>query len=249
MNNDEKLISVEMSHTKMILVLLSSLLIFIIAIYLWKQQEIDYNIAIKNNIILENELYLLFFKFISRFGMGIISLMYSLLIFLSFRKEELKHNRALFTYIILCFAIGSISGDLLKQVIHRARPAIELSGKIMQTEISDSSSFPSGHATKSMALALPFVIMALNKDSITRIFKILISLFAILVCWSRIALQKHFLSDVLAGTAIALLFVFVAVLVVNRIYKKRHIDENSLSDQNKKLGFIFVGLAVLLCII
>ena len=112
-----------------------------------------------------------------------------------------------------------------------------------------SPSFPSGHATKSMGLALPFVIMALNKDPITKIFKILISLFAILVCYSRIALQKHFLSDVLAGIAIALFFVFTAVWVVNCFYKRRNMDDNKLSFMNKRLGFIFAVLAILLSVI
>lgn len=249
MNDNEKLISIEMSHLKMITILASSSLLFIVAIILWKQQEIDYSIVIKNNIIYENELYLQFFKYISRFGMGIISIMYSLLIFLSFQKEELKHNSALFLYIIFCFALSSITGDLLQQIIDRTRPVVELSGRIKLTKLSDTPSFPSGHATKSMGLALPFVIMALNKDPITKIFKILVSLFAVLVCYSRIALQKHFLSDVLAGIAIALFFVFIAVWVVNSFYKRRNMDANKLSFMNKRLGFIFVGLAILLSII
>jgi len=249
MNNNDKLISIEISHTKMIAILSSSFIIFLIAIFFWKQQEIDYNILIKNNIIYENELYLQFFKYISRFGMGIISIMYSLLIFLSFQKEELKHNSALFLYIIFCFALSSITGDLLQQIIDRTRPAVELSGRIKLTKLSDTPSFPSGHSTKSMGLALPFVIMALNKDPITKIFKILVSLFAVLVCYSRIALQKHFLSDVLAGIAIALFFVFIAVWVVNLVYKRRNIDEKRLSVLIKKIGFIFIGLAIMLSII
>ena len=147
------------------------------------------------------------------------------------------------------FAFGSIAGDLLKEVIGRSRPVMELTGKIMLSDLSDTSSFPSGHATKSMGLALPFVIVASNKDTITKIFKIIVLLFATLVCYSRIALQKHFLSDVLAGIAIALFFVFVALWIVNFIYKRRSIDEKKLSDLNKRLGFIFTGLAILLYVI
>ena len=147
------------------------------------------------------------------------------------------------------FAFGSIAGDLLKEVIGRSRPVMELTGKIMLSDLSDTSSFPSGHATKSMGLALPFVIVASNKDTITKIFKIIVLLFATLVCYSRIALQKHFLSDVSAGVAIALFFVFVSLWIVNFIYKRRNIDEKKLSDLNKRLGFIFTGLAILLYVI
>lgn len=249
MNDNEKIISVEMSHTKMITILALSLLLSIIAIILWKQQEIDYKIVIKHNIVCENELYLQFFKSISRWGMGIISILNGILIFLSSKKEELKHNRTLFLFILFSFALGSIAGDLLKEIIERARPAVALSGKILLTQLSDTSSFPSGHATKSMGLALPFFIMALNKNTINKIFKILTFLFAILVCYARIALQKHFLSDVLAGIAIALFFLFVAVRVVNMIYKRRAMDDKKLAVLNKKLGFIFMGLAVYLIII
>jgi len=249
MNDKEKSISIKISTKKMITILVLSILMFLIAIILWKQQEIDYNITIKNNIIFENKLYLQFFEYISHFGMGIISLLYSFLIIISFKIKDLKQNRSLFLFVLFSFALGSIIGDLLKEIIERARPAIELSGIILQTELSDTSSFPSGHATKSMGLVLPFVIMALNKDAKTIIFKILTFLLAILVCYSRIALQKHFLSDVLAGIAIALFFVFAAIWIVNYIYKLRNMDEKKLSILNKKLCFIFLGLAILLSVI
>ena len=249
MNKVEKAISIEISQKKIATVLIFSALFFIISILLWIQKDIDNSVVIWSNYVYENESSLKFFKFISRFGMGIISLMYTILILLSFKNKELGHIKTLFLFVILTFAMSSVAGDLLKEVIGRSRPVVELSGKIMLKDISDTTSFPSGHATKSMGLALPFIIMALNKDTITKIFKVLIFLFAILVCYSRIALQKHFLSDVLAGMAIALFFVFVAIQVANYLYKRRNTDEIELSFLNKKLGFIFTGLAVLLCLI
>ena len=249
MNKVEKAISIEISQKKIATVLIFSALFFIISILLWIQKDIDNSVVIWSNYVYENESSLKFIKFISRFGMGIISLMYTILILLSFKNKELGHIKTLFLFVILTFAMSSVAGDLLKEVIGRSRPVVELSGKIMLKDISDTTSFPSGHATKSMGLALPFIIMALNKGTITKIFKVLIFLFAILVCYSRIALQKHFLSDVLAGMAIALFFVFVAIQVANYLYKRRNTDEIELSFLNKKLGFIFTGLAVLLCLI
>lgn len=149
-------------------------------------------------------------------------------------------------FILLSFALGSIAGDLMKEIIGRARPVSELAGVIAQTDPSGSYSFPSGHATKSMGLALPFVIMALNNDVITKIFKVIILLLAALVCCSRIALQKHYLSDVLAGISVALFFILIAAWVTNYINKRRNLDELKLATLNKKLGFIFIGLAFLL---
>jgi tellurite resistance protein TehA-like permease len=66
------------------------------------------------------------------------------------------------------------------------------------------------------------------------------------VCCSRIALQKHYLSDVLAGIAVALFFIVIAIWIANNIYKRRKMDEAKLTILNKKLGFVFIGLAVLL---
>ena len=138
---------------------------------------------------------------------------------------------------------------LLKEIVDRARPVAELMGFLIQTEISDTPSFPSGHTVKSMSLALPFVIMALNKDPITKAFKIIVLSFAILVSISRIALQKHYLSDVIAGIAVALFFILVAIFIANRIYKRRNITEMKIAQFTKRFGFIFLGLAVLLCLI
>ena len=151
MNEVEKSISIEMSHKKIAGVLIFSALFFIIAILLWLQKNIDYSIIIWNNHIYENALYLRFFQIISRYGMGSISIMYSLLILLSFKNKELENNKTLFLFVLFSFILGSIAGDLLKEIIGRSRPVVELSGKIMLTDLSDTSSFPSGHATKSMA--------------------------------------------------------------------------------------------------
>ncbi len=249
MSENDNPIAIEMSLKKLSTILIIAALFYIVALYLWNQHGIDYRIVLMHNVIYENEFYLKFFQFISHFGMGIISLIYSLLIFLSIRNTELDHHRALFLFILFTFVSGSIAGDLLKEIIGRARPVVELSGKIRVTDLSDTASFPSGHATKSMALALPFVIMASNKDIVTRVIKILVLIVALLVCYSRIALQKHFFSDVLAGVATALLFIVVAFWIVNGVYARRKIDEEKLSGLNKKLGFIFLALAVLLSII
>jgi len=117
---------------------------------------------------------------------------------------------------------------LLKEVFDKARPAVELAGQIAQTHVSDSSAFPSGHATKSMALALPYVLLISRSYRLNRIFRLIVFSIAILVCYSRIVLQAHYLSDVLAGIGTALVFIPVAVLLSNKIYKVKKADEKDL---------------------
>ena len=81
-----------------------------------------------------------------------------------------------------------------------------------------------------MALALPFLLFASQKNSITIIVKILVFTTALLVWYSRIALQAHFLSDVLAGIGTALFFPPFSILFVNFsfIRKKVNVDKVNL---------------------
>ena len=77
---------------------------------------------------------------------------------------------------------------------------------------NDFRSFPSGHAVMSMGLVFALPPLAEIYD---RLYgrKLLLfgagAVFAILVCISRMVLGAHFLSDVCAGSLIAVLFLFV----------------------------------------
>jgi len=245
--DSEDLIKIEISQTKTITIFTSFLVFYIAAIILWKQNIVDKNIVLHFNFVYENELYLRIVKALSHYGMSFITALYTLFLFLSFRYEELKHERPLFFLILISFALGTIGGDLLKELIDKARPVIALSGQIAKKSIHATSAFPSGHATKSMALALPFVIMASGKSNIIKIVKILVLIAALLVCYSRIAQQAHFLSDVLAGIGTALFFIPIAVRLTNKLYKKRKLNTYKLDMLSQKIILIFVGLTVILC--
>lgn len=242
------IVSVKISKKQQASILASSLVLFVVALVLWKQQSLDIATVLMHNRIYECGNFHGFMQLASRFGMGFISLTYALALLLSYRDEELKLNRQLFHYILFAFAFGSISGDLLKELFVRARPAVQLAGQIYNSTVSDSFSFPSGHATKSLSLALPFVLVASNGNHTNRVLKIVILLSSILVCYSRIALQKHFPSDVLAGLAIALLAVVVGHWIANRVFRRRKIDEGKLHSSHLKICFVFVALAALLTV-
>lgn len=247
--NIGKQITIEISHTQLIVIFISSFLFYLVALILWKQEIVDYNIVIIHNFIYKNKMYLKLGRLISRYGMAFITALYTLLLFMSLKKEGLKNDRSLYFFIVFSFFLSTIGGDLLKEVIDKARPVIELSGQIGRTALSDTSSFPSGHAAKSMSLALPFVLMASRKSAIIQIIKVIVFLTALLVCYSRIALQVHFLSDVLAGIGTALFFIPIAVWITDSIYKKRKIDDRKLTLLTQKLIYIFIGLTIILCLI
>ena len=97
-----------------------------------------------------------------------------------------------------------------------------------------------------MALALPFLLFATRKNIITIIFKILVFTAALLVCYSRIALQAHFLSDVLAGIGTALFFIPFSILFVNFNFRRNKINVDKLNLMSKRFIFLFTGLAIIL---
>lgn len=243
----EDKIKIEISQTKSISIFAAFILFYSTAIVLWMQNTIDSDIVIRFNFVYENELYLRLVQALSRYGMSFITALYALLLLLSYRYEELKHERPLFFLILISFALSTIGGDLLKELVDKARPAVMLAEQIANKQISASPAFPSGHAAKSMALALPIVLLASRKGNIIIMAKILLLLVAVLVCYSRIALQAHFLSDVLAGIGTALFFLPIAVWITNKLYIKRKMNEDKLSMLSQRLIIIFIGLTVLLC--
>lgn len=100
-----------------------------------------------------------------------------------------------------------LSSELLKQLIGRARP--EISQLVSET----SASFPSGHAMSNTAFYLLILLWA-PKNRFARFF---CGSMIILMNFSRVYLGVHWTSDVLGGTALAL----IIVEVVFALTKKR----------------------------
>jgi undecaprenyl-diphosphatase len=240
------LIRIEIGKIKVIAIFVAALLFYIAAVILWKHKTVDNNIVIHFNYVYENEMRLKLIKMLSHFGMSFITALYALFLILSYRKEDLKNERPLFFIILISFAFGGIGGDLLKEIIDKARPVITLSEQIAIKNINVTPAFPSGHATKSMALALPFLLFATRRNFITIIIKILVITTALLVCYSRIALQAHFLSDVLAGIGTALFFIPFSILFVNFNFRRNKVNVDKLNLMSKKFIFLFIGLTIIL---
>jgi undecaprenyl-diphosphatase len=243
------LIRIEISNLKVTAFFAVASLFFIAAIFLWKQNTLDNRIVIHFNYVYENQMHLNLIKILSQFGMSVISAFYALFLILSFFREDLQNERLIFLLILISFGFGGIGGDLLKEVIDKARPIITLSGQIAIKNVNETPSFPSGHATKSMALALPFLLFVSHKNPITIILKIFVLTAAILVCYSRIALQAHFLSDVLAGIGTAIAFIPFSILFVNFLSRKNKLNRDKLKMMTKRFILLFIGLTIILYLI
>lgn len=95
----------------------------------------------------------------------------------------------------LALAVSFLLAQTVKRVVQRDRPARDA-----VIACPDRFSFPSGHATASLAVGLGTVSLVPAAASV-------VLPLALLVGWSRVLLGVHYPGDVLAGQIIAVLTV------------------------------------------
>ncbi|WP_348644055.1 phosphatase PAP2 family protein [Mesorhizobium sp. B4-1-3] len=114
----------------------------------------------------------------------------------------------------LSFLLGLAINQGILLFVHRIRP---YDAGVTHLLIAPSAdwSFPSDHATASTAIVAAFAMQALPRRTL--------ALFAVafVICWSRIFIGTHYVSDVIGGAATAA----IAALAVRLAYK-----ENSRLD-------------------
>jgi membrane-associated phospholipid phosphatase len=198
-------------------VLVVALFLWAVALLLWAQKDIDRSILVWHNALRLNKTAVGVFRFASAYGMSFTILIFLIYMGLSAKFKQFRGARTVYLLIILSYGIGGITGDLMKEVFDRPRPFVEYPDQITALSNPPTPSLPSGHATKSMALAIPFVIFVSNIPSWNVLFKAAVLLAAIAVGYARIVLGVHYLSDVLAGMGVAIGTLPLVVWAANRI--------------------------------
>lgn len=104
-----------------------------------------------------------------------------------------------------------------KEIFMRARPDNAL------LAIVDDPSFPSGHSSMAAAffVTLGYILVMKSEKSTTRV--LIISIFSMLVFLiglSRLVLNVHWLSDVVAGWALGICVSMISIILVRSIFKK-----------------------------
>lgn len=130
------------------------------------------------------------------------------------------HDRVLAAFCPVAVAASSVVEKVLKTVVGRSRPATALLAH------ETSRSFPSGHATAAAALATTVTLLILT----TRLRRwpllfALLAAYSLAISASRLVLGVHFLSDVIAGSAIGV-GVPIAVALALTLGRRQHDDGN-----------------------
>jgi membrane-associated phospholipid phosphatase len=97
-----------------------------------------------------------------------------------------------------------------------------------------------------MALALPFLLLIAAKDNWQKGVKILLAIIALGVCYSRVLLGAHYVSDVLAGIGMALICFPLVTLLNNKILSV--MTKERLNFVIKVWAVVLLGLMIFLVV-
>ena len=223
-------------------------LFWIAALILWGQQEIDRAVLFYfNPMRIAGDPIVQLSKWLSSYGLAAITLIFIIYLAMSKKIKSLDAPLTIYFYTICSFGISGIAGDLLKFVFSRPRPLTRFESEIYVWSDSTTFAIPSGHATKSMALILPFLLIVSNEKTLHKGLKFLITLIAVGVCISRIILGAHYLSDVIAGIGMALIGLPFSMMFANMVLRKS--NQEMLPTLSLVWGFLLIFLTAVFIIL
>jgi len=194
---------------------------WMIGLVLWWQAGIDKAVLFYYNPMrVANDPIVILSQWLSSSGMAVITAILVLYLLFSMKFKSLDAPLTVYFYTICSYGLSGIVGDILKEIFARPRPATTFGSQILALSDAVTSAIPSGHATKCVALILPFLLLVGNSKNIHKAVKIVIALIAIGICFSRIVLGAHYLSDVLAGIGMALVGLPLSMLFANLLLRK-----------------------------
>ena len=154
-----------------------------------------------------------FFGVITRFGEGGVYLVPLGLVFIWARWKGAALWASRTGFLFTAIAVPGILGDIMKPIFGRARPALlfreDLFGFAWSGAHANNWSFPSGHSITVSALAV--ALYAIHPP-LWPVY----ALLALLVMASRVVLDQHYLSDVIAGAYIGVTFAWALTVWAQR---------------------------------
>jgi undecaprenyl-diphosphatase len=111
-------------------------------------------------------------------------------------------------FYIVSYAGASVLFAVIKILVERTRPVLKIINE-------QGFSFPSGHSSMSMAIALACYFIFVNKVSSSlgrKLLLIFCIIWPILIAFTRVYLNVHWFSDTLAGFSLGIFWVTLILL-------------------------------------
>lgn len=130
-------------------------------------------------------------------------------------KADRYHVRHAAVSAGLAFLLGLAANQFILLFVHRVRP---YDAGVTHLLIAPSAdwSFPSDHATAAISIVAAFAMQALPRRTIALL------VMALLICWSRIYIGTHYLTDIVGG---AITGVLGAIMVRLAYREKSRLDK------------------------
>jgi membrane-associated phospholipid phosphatase len=223
-------------------------LFWIIGLILWGQGGIDKAVLFYYNPArIAYDPIVILSRWLSSYGMASITVLFLVYLLVSQWLPYLDAPLTIYLYTICSYGWSGIAGDLLKEILARPRPVAAFGHEILALSQSATPAIPSGHATKSIALVLPFILLVHGSKNLHKAIKIAIGLIAIGVCFSRIVLGAHYLSDVAAGIGTALIGLPLSMMFANMILRKN--TQEKLPLLSKIWGALLIFLTIVFLVL
>jgi undecaprenyl-diphosphatase len=133
----------------------------------------------------------------------LVLVVFALVLYAKISRRDTLKKVAIITLIALLFS-GAIT-VALKHIVHEPRPFMTLDNVHLLIAEADLNSFPSGHATATIAVVASLI---LNMKDLAKkhylIIDIALVIFAAVILFSRMYVGVHYPGDILAGTIVGL---------------------------------------------
>jgi undecaprenyl-diphosphatase len=217
---------------------------WVAAIVLWLQKGIDERLLLLFNPARINYKPIVgISELLSDYGIAIITIIYIIYFLTALKFKQLNAPLTIYLFLVMSLSLSGVAGNLLKEFFARPRPIETYAEQLFVYSESTSYSIPSGHATQSVALILPFIVYVSSRSRLHKTIKILLIVLAFSTSLSRIILGEHYLSDVLGGLGTACIGLPFAIFF-SRINLK-NLTEEELPMLSKIWGILFLVVVAL----
>lgn len=187
--------------------------LWIAAIVLWYQKGIDERLLFFfNPARIDYTPLVRLSELLSDYGIAAITIIYIIYFLAALKFKQLDAPLTIYLFLVLSLSLSGVAGNLIKELFARPRPTATFAEQITVYSQSTSYAIPSGHATQSFALILPFLVYVSNRSNFHKYIKAVLIIVALSTSFSRIVLGAHYLSDVLGGFGTACIGLPIAIL-------------------------------------